>query len=171
MTVSCYTFVFEVTLGMFRMTNASYSHNVFLVLAALVFTVSACSASNATDSQTPSSPTNSSSTPNNYRTRTIDEFAEIVANEPEQYTIVNVHIPYEGEVAETDMHIPYNDIEALTSALPDKNAPIILYCRSGRMSEEAGRALVELGYTQVWDVPGGMNAWHESGRELLYTEQ
>ncbi len=153
------------------MTNSSYYHKVFLVLAALVFTVSACSASNATDSQTPSPPTNSSITPNNYRTLTIDEFAEIMTNEPEQYAIVNVHIPYEGEVAETDMQIPYNDIEALTSALTDKNAPIILYCRSGRMSEEASLALRELGYTQVWDVPGGMNAWRESGRELLYTEQ
>ena len=68
------------------------------------------------------------------------------------------------------MQIPYNDIEALTSALPDKNAPIILYCRSGRMSEEASRALVELGYTQIWDVPGGMNAWQASERELKSNE-
>ena len=153
------------------MTNSSYYHKVFLVLAALVFTVSGCSGSNATDSQTPPSPTNPSSTQNNYRTMTIDEFAEIITNPLEQYTIVNVHIPYEGEVAETDMQIPYNDIEALTSALPDKNAPIILYCRSGRMSEEASRALVELGYTQVWDVPGGMNAWRESGHELLNSNE
>lgn len=153
------------------MTNSSYYHKVFFVLAALVFTVSACSVPNATDTQMSSPPTNPSITQNNYRTLTIDEFAEIIANEPEQYAIVNVHIPYEGEVAETDIYIPYNDIEALASALPDKNAPIILYCRSGRMSEEAVRALAELGYTQVWDVPGGMNAWHESGRELLYTEQ
>jgi phage shock protein E len=153
------------------MTNSPYYHKAFLVLAVLVFTVSACSTSNTSDSQTLSSPTTPSSTQNTYRTLTIDEFAAIITNESDQYTIVNVHIPYEGEVAETNMHIPYNDIEALTSALPDKNAPIILYCRSGRMSEEASLALTELGYIQVWDVPGGMNAWRESGRELLYTEQ
>jgi len=152
---------------MFWMTNASYYHNALLVFTALVFTVSACSASTATDAQTPSAPINPSSTQNTYQTLTIDEFAEIITNEPDQYAIVNVHIPYEGEVAETDLHIPYNDIEALTSALPDKNASIILYCRSGRMSEEASLALSELGYTQVWDVPGGMNAWRESGHELL----
>ena len=153
------------------MTTSPYYYKAFVVLATIVVTVSACSASTTTDSHTPPSPTNPSITQNNYRTLSIDEFAEIITNEPEQYAIVNVHIPYEGEVAETDIYIPYNDIEALTSALPDKNAPIILYCRSGRMSEEASHALVELGYTQVWDVPGGMNAWHESGRELLYTEQ
>ena len=59
--------------------------------------------------------------------------------------------------------IPYNDINALTAALPDKNALIILYCRSGRMSKEASETLLKLGYTQVWDVEGGMNAWKEAG--------
>ena len=105
-----------------------------------------------------------------YQTLTIDEFANIVAEESDEYTIVNVHIPYEGEVAETDMSIAYNDIATLSSALPDKNAPIILYCRSGRMSEEASRVLIELGYTNLYDVPGGMNAWQNSGRELLNAE-
>jgi rhodanese-related sulfurtransferase len=81
-----------------------------------------------------------------------------------------VHIPYEGEVPNTDMTVAYNDITALTSALPDKNAPIILYCRSGRMSDIATRALVEQGYTQVWDVTGGMNAWTASGRELVFNQ-
>jgi rhodanese-related sulfurtransferase len=153
---------------MIQMTNSSYSHKAFLVLAALVFTAAACSPSNTTDAQTPSPPTNPSSTQNNDRTLTIDEFAEIITNESDQYAIVNVHIPYEGEVAETDMQIPYNDIEALTSALPDKNAPIILYCRSGRMSEAS--LAYELA-TQVWDVPGGMNAWRESGHELLNSNE
>jgi len=106
-----------------------------------------------------------------YQTLTIDEFTSIVSNDADKYTIVNVHIPYEGEVAETDFSIPYNDIESLTTALPDKNASIILYCRSGRMSEEASRALIELGYTQVWDVPGGMNAWQASGFELITSDQ
>lgn len=152
------------------MTNSSYYCKVFLVLATLVFTVSGCTGSNATDFQTPSPPTNPSSTLTAYRTLTIDEFAEIITNESEQYTIVNVHIPFEGEIDETDLSVPYNDLEALTTALPDKNAPIILYCRSGRMSEEASRALVELGYTQIWDVPGGMNAWQASERELKSNE-
>ncbi|MBZ0309300.1 MAG: hypothetical protein K8I82_24760, partial [Anaerolineae bacterium] len=102
-----------------------------------------------------------------YQTLTIEEFADILDHHGGDYTIVNVHIPYQGEVPATDLHIPYNDIEALTSALPDKDAPIILYCRSGSMSAEASQVLSELGYTQIWDVSGGMNSWVSSGRELL----
>lgn len=102
-----------------------------------------------------------------YQTLTLDAFADILANRADDYTIVNVHIPYAGEIEGTDSNIAYNDIEALTAALPDQGAPIILYCRSGNMSEQASQALLELGYTQVWDVPGGMNAWRDSGRELI----
>ncbi|MEO8393766.1 MAG: rhodanese-like domain-containing protein [Chloroflexota bacterium] len=101
-----------------------------------------------------------------YRTLTIDQFADILANQSDAYTVVNVHIPYAGQIAGTDLLIPYDDVKALTAILRDKNAPIILYCRSGRMSEETSRALIELGFTQVWDVPGGMNAWTASGRQL-----
>lgn len=102
-----------------------------------------------------------------YRTMTLDDFAGVVDSPAHPYTVVNVHIPYEGEVANTDLFISYNNVEALMSALPDKNAPIILYCRSGRMSDIAAHALVEQGYTNVWDVPGGMNDWTKSGRELI----
>ena len=104
---------------------------------------------------------------NTYQTLTLDAFADILNNDASNYTIVNVHIPYEGEIQGTDANIAYNDIDALTAALPDKNAQIILYCRSGNMSAQASRALADLGYTQIWDVPGGMNAWRESGREIL----
>jgi rhodanese-related sulfurtransferase len=105
-----------------------------------------------------------------YRAMSVDDFASLLESADNPYTVVNVHIPYEGEVPNTDMTVAYNDITALTSALPDKNAPIILYCRSGRMSDIATRALVEQGYTQVWDVTGGMNAWTASGRELVFNQ-
>ena len=102
-----------------------------------------------------------------YQTLTLDTFADILNNDASRYTIINVHIPYEGEIEGTDANIAYNDIDALTVALPDKNAPIILYCRSGNMSAQASRTLADLGYTQIWDVPGGMNAWSETGREII----
>ena len=83
------------------------------------------------------------------------------------FAFVNVHIPYEGEIAKTDAFVPYNDIEKNLDKLPaDKNAKIILYCRSGRMSTLAAETLVRLGYTNVWNVEGGMVAWETLGLPL-----
>ena len=92
-----------------------------------------------------------------------------MANQSDAYTVINVHIPYAGEIEGTDANISYNDLDALTMALPDNDAPIIVYCRSGSMSQQATENLISAGYTQVYDVPGGMNAWQSSGRQLVNT--
>lgn len=55
--------------------------------------------------------------------------------------------------------IPDNEI--LTKAettLKDKNAIILVYCRSGRRSEAAARQLVGMGYTNIFDF-GGIIDW------------
>lgn len=138
---------------------------VFVIAGTLAIVAACRPANNSSEAATTASPTQEPT--GVYQTLTIDTFADILANNPEDYTILNVHIPYAGEIEGTNVNVPYNDIEALTAVLPDKDAPIILYCRSGNMSEQASHALLELGYTQVWDVPGGMNAWRENGRELV----
>ena len=80
------------------------------------------------------------------------------------FTFVNVHIPYEGDIAQTDVSIPYNQIGGQLGRLPaDKGAKIVLYCRSGRMSTEAAQALVKLGYTNVFQLAGGLIAWEKAG--------
>ena len=135
-----------------------------LVLGLMIF-VSACSPTS--DENEPTTVQTTQETTASYRTMSIDELADIMADDDRSYTVVNVHIPYQDEIEDTDANIAFNDIDALTEALPDKNAPIVLYCRSGNMSEQATRDLIELGYTQVYDVPGGMNAWQSSGRSLV----
>ena len=80
------------------------------------------------------------------------------------FPLVNVHVPYEGEIEPTDLFIPYTDIQQQVGKLPaDKGAKIVLYCRSGNMSDIAGRALVKLGYTNVYNLEGGMIAWKSAG--------
>lgn len=118
---------------------------------------------------TTNSRNNGSSITGEYRTLSIDELATIMANQSDAYTVINVHIPYAGEIEGTDANISYNDLDALTMALPDNDAPIIVYCRSGSMSQQATENLISAGYTQVYDVPGGMNAWQSSGRQLVNT--
>jgi rhodanese-related sulfurtransferase len=55
------------------------------------------------------------------------------------------------------------------SRLPkDKNGEILLYCRTGRMSEEAGTALHNVGYTNIAHLEGGMRGWEGAGRQLIH---
>lgn len=84
------------------------------------------------------------------------------------FTLINVHTPYEGEIEKTDAFVAYDKIVEQSALLPkDKNAPIILYCKTGRMSEEALLTVRKLGYTNVKHLTGGMEAWKKSGGNLL----
>lgn len=42
--------------------------------------------------------------------------------------------------------------------LPDLDAEILIYCRSGNRSAQAARKLIQIGYTNVYDF-GGINSW------------
>lgn len=96
------------------------------------------------------------------------ELDDMLANK--DFVFVNVHIPFEGDIVGTDLSIPFDQITDPTylSQLPaDKDARIVLYCRSGRMSEIAANALVGLGYTDIWNLAGGMLQWEQQGFELI----
>lgn len=55
--------------------------------------------------------------------------------------------------------IPYTQIESKAEKmLTDKNAQILVYCRSGRRSKIAADSLVKLGYTNIKEF-GGINDW------------
>jgi rhodanese-related sulfurtransferase len=88
--------------------------------------------------------------------------------EHKDFTLLNVKTPYSNEIDGTDLYIPYDQLTARASELPaDKTAKILVYCRSGVQSAAAAQTLLDLGYTNVWNLDGGMNAWTASGRQLV----
>ena len=99
-----------------------------------------------------------------YQSVTPDEMNSMLKNK--DFVFVNVHTPFAGNIAGTDLSILYDQIEQNLSQLPaDKNAKIVLYCRSGRMSQIAAEKLVSLGFTNIWDLKGGMVDWEQAGYE------
>jgi rhodanese-related sulfurtransferase len=106
-----------------------------------------------------------STTNRSYQNITPTELHSMLKNK--DFIFINVHIPFAGNIPDTDLSIPYNEVKQNMSQLPkDKSAKIVLYCSSGRMSEIAAEELVSLGYTNVWNLEGGMVDWQQAGFEL-----
>ena len=93
---------------------------------------------------------------------TVEELQNLM--EAEDFTFVNVHIPLEGNIPETDIEIPFDEVENYLSLLPEnKDEKIVIYCRSGSMGNTASETLINLGYTDVSNLEGGYNAWTVAG--------
>ena len=121
------------------------------VIACFVFVIAACSQDGAQAS---------------YGNISVDELETMMADR--DVVLVNVHIPFEGDMPNTDASIRFDEIADHLDELPqDKDAEIVLYCRSGRMSAEAAEVLASLGYTNVFNLEGGFLAWEAAGNELI----
>ena len=102
-----------------------------------------------------------------YKNITPVELSTMLKNK--DFVFINVHIPFAGDIANTDLSIPYDQIgtpENLSQLPVDKKEKIVLYCRSGRMSVIAAEDLVLLGYTNIWNLDGGMMEWEQAGYEI-----
>ena len=82
-------------------------------------------------------------------------------NAQENFVLLDVRTQEEfdaGHIAGAIL-LPYDEINLkAATVLPEKEKEIVLYCRSGRRSAIAKKALLELGYKDVEDF-GGINRW------------
>ncbi|MDQ2682887.1 MAG: rhodanese-like domain-containing protein [Chloroflexota bacterium] len=63
------------------------------------------------------------------------------------------------------VHIPLGDLIRRASEL-DKSRPVIAICRSGHRSLAATDALLDLGFSDVASMNGGMIAWAKAGKPI-----
>jgi rhodanese-related sulfurtransferase len=102
-----------------------------------------------------------------YENISVDQFVQMMDHK--DFILINVHIPYEGEIPGTDLFIPFNAIDQYENELPDdKDSKIVVYCMTGRMGDIAAEKLVSMGYTRVIHFQGGMKAWKKAGRPLRF---
>jgi adenylyltransferase/sulfurtransferase len=76
--------------------------------------------------------------------------------------LVDVREYYEADIADLpesgQLRIPMAEITERVGEM-DRDAELVLYCRSGARSDRAVRFLLRQGYTKVYNLKGGMLAW------------
>jgi rhodanese-related sulfurtransferase len=142
---------------------------ILLALAALVLMLSGCGGDAAETTAQPAA-SSPASTASAYTDISPSELATLL--ESKDFVLINTHVPYEGEIEQTDLFLPYDQAAALVDQLPaDKAAKIVVYCRSDRMSRIAADAWAAAGYTNLYNLEGGFEAWEQAGYPLLQTPQ
>ncbi|WP_251127200.1 rhodanese-like domain-containing protein [Exiguobacterium sp. s162] len=80
--------------------------------------------------------------------------------ENEEITLLDVResSEYGGGHIEGAVNAPLSSLDANQLPYP-KDEPIYVICRSGNRSAQAASQLQDAGYTEIYDVSGGMMAW------------
>lgn len=95
-----------------------------------------------------------------YQKITAEEALARIEGEEEVLVVdVRTRAEYDERHIEGAILVPNETIgDEMPALLPDLDAHILLYCRSGNRSAQAAKKLIALGYTQVYDF-GGIIDW------------
>ena len=94
-----------------------------------------------------------------YHKISVEEAYEMMASQEVVVVDVRTREEHESGHIENAVLVPNESIGSeMPEALPDKEATLLIYCRSGRRSKEAAQKLLSLGYQNVYDF-GGVIDW------------
>ncbi|MCR5833084.1 MAG: rhodanese-like domain-containing protein [Selenomonadaceae bacterium] len=96
----------------------------------------------------------------NFKKITQEEAQKMMDENPEAIILdVREQKEYDEKHVKGALLVPLDDIKAgKLSKLPDKNATILVYCRTGRRSTMAAKILADNGYKNIYEF-GGINDW------------
>ena len=124
----------------------------FAVLFALL--LSGCALSKAKEGTAEDMPDKAA-----YHKISAEEAYEMMASQEVVVVDVRTREEYDGGHIENAVLVPNESIGSeMPETLPDKEATLLIYCRSGRRSKDAAQKLLELGYQSVYDF-GGVIDW------------
>ncbi len=93
----------------------------------------------------------------------------ITSAPPADLVVLDVRTPEEFSEGHLDSAINIDFYEAdfgTNLANLDKDVPYVLYCRSGNRSGTTAQEMRSLGFTEVYEVDGGILSWLDSGLPL-----
>ena len=94
---------------------------------------------------------------------TTAEVEELIADPTINLIILDVRktADYENGHIPDAISFPLTDIteESAAAVIPTKESPIAVYCRSGKKTKKAEKVLLELGYSQIYEIGGIATNW------------
>ena len=94
-----------------------------------------------------------------YHKISAEEAYEMMVSQEVVEVDVRTRGEYDAGHIENAVLVPNESIGSeMPEALPDKEATLLVYCRSGRRSKDAAQKLLALGYQNVYDF-GGVIDW------------
>lgn len=104
-----------------------------------------------------------------YKTISVSDASAMIQSSP-NLLVVDVRTPQEYAQGHLKgaINIPLSDLPLRIGGL-DPNKPILVYCQTGYRSAQASAVLVKAGFTQVYNMDGGMTAWINSGYPTVTT--
>jgi len=127
-----------------------------IILGLLSIIVTGCTNNNQTEG-----PTTSNS---QVQSITVDQlYKQLNAGTDQNTLLVDLREPFlykKGHIKDAIL-IPFADFEKQYTQL-DKNKKIIFICHTGPMGEVTGQFLLSKGYTQIYNLDGGMEAWDKN---------
>ena len=95
-----------------------------------------------------------------------EQAAEVIEDAPAGLVVLDIRTPEEYNEVRLDgaINVDYyaTDFADQLDTL-DKNNPYVMYCRSGNRSSDAVETMKDLGFTEVYEIDGGIVNWYESG--------
>ncbi len=92
--------------------------------------------------------------------------AEVIAEQPDGLVVLDIRTPEEfaeARLADAIMVDYYASDFADQLDRLDKDVPYVLYCRTGNRSSDAVKTMKSLGFTEVYEIDGGIVNWYEQG--------